>query len=609
MDGEAFNSRMLDFLSRTPGPAAERTLVDALRTGGSALQAGVITALVDRRTPVARGQVARLLPTVGLLARETLRGDPSRLEPVARAGLAESDPDVRLCMVDLLSEPGYPSCAYLLADAVGDPVEQVRQAAARGLRRLVRDHLDDHDVLAQIIPAVTAAMRNYNTHCSQDVLSAVILLGFRCEEVVMKQMDRPANQILGALGDALAQIDPIDAGEFVFSALRYGYLRGVAESFLSRGSWGTFAALSRYVHWLALVPVRKSLERIRHVAAVADDPTGIRELPENCQPRALRLVAACGISGKLKDTVLSVALSGSEALATAALPEILRRREGVTELLLMALHSRHETVQAVAAARIVTDGVDTNLTEHLLGAMPRLTETARALIGPLLATDGFERYWRGYQRLNGDVRIAAGKALLKLDGRVGDLIAGRLMGQDVNDQLRATQMVRQLGMVDRFYQLLSRLARRGDRMVRSAVAAALGETDQFEARTALARCLADRDARVQANAVEALSRNSDDASIVLDKIDSPHNRVRANAIKWLLEAKHPQALSALTSMLTDVRPPHRISALWVVQSLQYIIAMSLVERIGLQDVDPKVRARAATVLRALQALSLQGEST
>ena len=273
-----------------------------------------------------------------------------------------------------------------------------------------------------------------------------------------------------------------------------------------------------------------------------------------------------------------------------------------TELVLMALHSRYADLQAAGAARIIAGGADARLTEHLLGTLGRMAKPTGGILGQYLAADSFGRYWRCYKRLGEGVRTAAGKALLKLDRHVAVHLAGRLVGRDVNDQVQATQMVRQIGLADQFADSLCRLARQGDRVVRSAAAAALGDAKGYDPCSTLVRCMGDADSRVQANAVEALARMGGDSSSAMDKVTSRHNRVRANAIKWLLETGNRQGEMALAAMLTDHRPAHRASALWVVRTLHHLPADTILRRLALEDEDTKIRARAASTLRSLHAV-------
>ena len=610
MDGAPYNLTLLEMLARAEGPAADRALLEALQAGRDDLQAAVLRAMLNRGGLEIRLRLSHLLPALDSKARRVILQDPATLETIARLGMDEEDTSVRLNVIALIDEAGVPSCAYLLAAKGSDPVALVRAQAGKALLRLLQRHnADSEGVTDHIAPAISHAMRSYSFHQSSDILKAAILLGFRCGQDILEQMDRPANRFSGPLTAALKELPPSGSAEFVLSALRYRTVGAVAQSYIAQGGWPTLAAIGSREHWLMLTPVQKALAEIRNLRAVADDPAGLSDLPQAEQPAALRLVMTCGIPQNLKDTLLGLALTGEESAAKAALPFVLGARQHATELVLMALHSQHAEVQSVAAARIIAGGGNTNLTEHLLESLPRLAEPVRGMVSQFLAADSFERYWRSFKHLGTDVRAAAGQALLKLDKRVVDLLAGRLIGRDVTQQLQAVQMVRQLKMSRHFENSLCQLARHGDKMVRSAAVVALGEVDTFGARSTLARCLHDSDSRVQANAVEALAASGGDPSGVLDKAGSENNRVRGNAILWLLQAHHAQGDMALASMLTDGRTPHRISALWVVRKLRHAPAAAILDRMALNDMDAKVRARAATVLRELTPVGTVGQQS
>ena len=600
MDDAPFNRELLELLARAEGPTAQRALIQALQATKGPLQAAVLAQLLGRDQQEVWARVAGLLPALHDPARQLLRDDVALLEPLARVGLSSEDPSVRLNVVGLLAKGMYASCAYLLSGGVNDSVALVRNRAAEALLALVRKYLHDGQAMAEYLaPAVAATMRNYRVHECREVMQSAVALGFRCPEEILVQLDRPANRLTGTLMGVLRTMDPAEAAEFVLSSLRFGLVGQTAKSYICQADWTALAQLGAHEHWLALRPIAEALAGIRHLRIVAEDPAGIGELSAEVQGGALRLVMACGISAKLRQTLLGVALSGEASLARAALPLVFTVGKDPVELLLMALHGPHKDVRSVAAARIIAGGVDVNLTEHLLESLSRLDEPVRTMVGQFLAADNFQRYWRSYKRLDGPVRVAAGKALLKLDRRVVDLLAGRLVGRDVNDQLQAVQMSRQMKISGRFANSLCRLACRAPAMVRSAAAAALGEVEGFDSCSTLARCLGDADPRVQANAVEALANLGADPSAALDKINSPHNRVRANVVLWLLKRQHPQGPMALAAMLTDSLPAHRISALWVVRTLAYAPATALLRRLATGDSETRIRARAASTLQVV----------
>ena len=542
------------------------------------------------------------MPALELPARQVLLADEGSLERSARLGLAEPDPTVRLNVLSLLAEQSRPFLAYLLASAVSDPIALVRNQAAKALQSLVRQYIGNPAAIAQYIaPAVNQAMRSYSFHQAGDVVKAAVMLGWRCADDTMELMDRPVSQLGGPVQAALKELPPAESAGFILSALRHKSLGHAARLYITRADWPTLGALGAYEHWLSLSPIRKAVGEIRAIRVVNEDPAGLAELPAAQQGGALRLVMASGVSQPAKDTLLGLALTAEAAAARAAIPFVVQREQIATELLLLGLHSRHAEVQTVAAARIIAGGADKHLTEHLLESLPGLAEPVRGVVSQHLAGDSFRRYWNNYRQLDKAAQTAAGKALVKLDSRVVDLLAGRLICRDPNQQFQAVQMIRQLNMVRRFEDALCDLARHGDRMIRSAAVHALGQLDNYQARATLAGCLHDKDARVQANAVEALAALGGNPSAVQDKIDSEFNRVRANAIKWLLECRHPRGDMALAAMLTDGRTPHRISALWVVKTLRYQPAEAILDRLALHDSDAKVRARSATILRDLRA--------
>lgn len=121
--------------------------------------------------------------------------------------------------------------------------------------------------------------------------------------------------------------------------------------------------------------------------------------------------------------------------------------------------------------------------------------------------------------------------------------------------------------------------------VSACAAAALAHEPSDDARRALTFCLSHPDDRVRANAVEALSRRarsardlgSDDPAtyaVLIELKGDPNNRVRANALRGLLDRPaagdrvyEPSAVGTLSSMLEDDRAEHRVSALWLVDRL------------------------------------------
>ena len=113
----------------------------------------------------------------------------------------------------------------------------------------------------------------------------------------------------------------------------------------------------------------------------------------------------------------------------------------------------------------------------------------------------------------------------------------------------------------------------------------------------------DPDARVQANAVEALDRLNveDRLPYIKAKLSSPHSRVRANAVRALLRVELREAGEVLLDMLEDPSQAHRLSALWVIERMRLRSVLHRIVELSHGDPDERVRQRAQRVFRDLGA--------
>jgi hypothetical protein len=115
------------------------------------------------------------------------------------------------------------------------------------------------------------------------------------------------------------------------------------------------------------------------------------------------------------------------------------------------------------------------------------------------------------------------------------------------------------------------------------------------------RILRDTDPRVRANAIEVLENHQTPRLITLlaERARTTNNRERANAIKALHRMRVGNVGPALTAMLQDPRPEHRISAIWALQQMNWWKLLSEVGRMAKEDGNLRVRRYALTVLRGV----------
>lgn len=222
--------------------------------------------------------------------------------------------------------------------------------------------------------------------------------------------------------------------------------------------------------------------------------------------------------------------------------------------------------------------------------------------------------------LSGEVcaGVEARRVMARDPASLDSVLVTALEGDDAVRRLRAVLLINRLGLTDRFAPALLRMTAPASqdtdaRLAATAAAALAGASDPVSILTLIRLCEGG-ESRVRANAVEALAhrrrvRGERDAESVLVELkDDPHHRVRANAVFGLLGVGASSAIardhaSSLVSILTDVRPMHRLAGVWAASRTLPADGRArladawpeLTRRIGqiaAADPDERVRARA-----------------
>ena len=242
-----------------------------------------------------------------------------------------------------------------------------------------------------------------------------------------------------------------------------------------------------------------------------------------------------------------------------------------------------------------------NLPKLLLKLVNADVPEVRRIAGDHLAPLGFDRYWNAWDSLGCGQRLVAGQALIKIDPCFHRHLADRLSSEGRADRLRALAMIHDLNQGAFFEQALLRLAQDDDPMIASSAIIALGTADSDETIDALEEAIDHLDARVRANALEALQELQSArhehrlASMALKEECRP----RANAIGHLLELRRGQAMQALRLMLNDERQEHRNSALWLVGSAGLVEVARHVAEMAITDPNTLIKRRASLVVDQL----------
>ena len=271
-----------------------------------------------------------------------------------------------------------------------------------------------------------------------------------------------------------------------------------------------------------------------------------------------------------KDTLALLTRDPESAIARTALWQLIRcNYAGLPRILAGLVNSRHASIRHVAAKQ--------------------------------LAPLGFDRLWASWPKLDPKRRIAAGRALIKIDGDFHRHLGNRLASRAPDTRIRALVITAALNQGSFFEDALLELCTSDDQRVVASAIKALAGCSSDAAQQTLQLAIEHDDTRIRANAIEALGHTQAAANLdkLLDIAQDTDQRPRANAIKTLIELRAKDALPSLTRMLGDNRAPHRISALWLIDELGILQLARLVAEMSLNDTDEQVKHQASRVIQHL----------
>ncbi len=244
-------------------------------------------------------------------------------------------------------------------------------------------------------------------------------------------------------------------------------------------------------------------------------------------------------------------------------------REPVTltaEVLADILNGPSETAAGGALERLWR-GLPKCRSHYLALALKSPHASIRQRAQTRLLEAAFNVFWRQYDRLDHRQRQRTAQMLLHLGALPVHRWRERVRHPDARLRIQALRRAEIFSddplVVDEIVRLT------GDRntAVRSCAVAVLGGFARQSpiAEKAVLQALRDPNARVRANAVEALERGGLQKyqSVLEPLLHHAHQRIRANAVKALLSWRVNSAQQSLAAMLADSRPAHRRSGRWV----------------------------------------------
>jgi hypothetical protein len=513
-----------------------------------------------------------------------------RLGPGMRWAMASRKPQLQQAVVRLIEQTGDLSLAYLVAEACGAADAGVRGEAAdllcRWARNLRRTEMD----LAGPIEAALNEQAVRRKHFVQDALRRAFALrqavdAPRVLKAAAMLADDGAHWFWSAMSlrrdlrrqrlmsELSQQIEPELFG-FVVRAMEHDDLAADAAALVARPL--SVSELRLLLQEFSRRPrvSDRAVSHLRQAPWLTAGQEGIERLPSPLLANLLSLAARSGMPpARLAVLCRTVAINHVQDDT---------RRMAVDAL-------AHCGEVAAAELRIVAEqGSD-------LAAVTAVVHMIRRGQSEALSQGAFDRLLAHWWRLDAADRREAGRTLKAMITDRPGLLEPHLEA-GCGTVAAALDVIRLASAAEVFAEPLRRLAADArDVRVQSAAVTLVGATASPGAWETLRMALTARDARVRANAVEALDRRHAEADVFLPLVRDQNCRVRANAAMALLERDRPEGRQLLRDMFA-AGEADRLSALWVFSRVRPQGFAKTAELLTRRDPSDRVRRKAAQLL-------------
>jgi HEAT repeats len=584
--------KIYEFLARTPNQNADKALLSGLRLAEPLYQEALLETILERGSAEATAELIgayhRYPPQWQGIMHTRADSLYSGLRRVGSSPVSQS----RLNVLTIIRRTSYRRMVDVIVAMLRDSNRQIAQLAGTVLLETVRQINQDkpNDIVPEsqaelgrnqserqiVYAALRRAVSQYNKqHHQEDVILAAMCFAPAHWEHFWQGFLEPYNVVGQCVRQILSGFRGPELARFYLGALQNSYLRPTAVRAIARNGRNDFLlALARHLRQEGEEAVAHGLAMIRNPSWLNAETLALVDFEPDDQVALIQFITALGVEREhIIKYLCSVVQDAGEPAARQAV-EIFAALPGaiMIEPMSRILASCHERAAQAALTELIKANPPEELSQLMAEQLRSPHQEVRRLAQNYYRKIAFNSYWRNFEKLPDEQRIAAGRAVCKIDPRAFEQLCDYAQTGNSTEQLQAIMIVRLLGIGQKCWKILRKMAEDLDRKVRSCAVAALGEVGENKneaIRECLLNSLNDQDERVRANAVEALQQQDDSRTTekIIPLAQSPDNRVRANAIKALLNWKVASARKMVEEMLNDTRPAHRRSAAWVLRDM------------------------------------------
>ena len=570
-----------------------------------------VSAALDRQEREALEVLIRIFHTIppDLQAAAISRADI--FLSILRTSIRDAERQTRMNSCDFLIRMDDPRVAYLLADLLQDPVEEIKKKAQEGILSFAHAY---HTFAADVergraqaprqvvetkryalLDALLTALRFYKAHERPEVIAALLSLDPRGDEVLMDILANPMDRRRKIVLDILETASYTRAVFFVLSMLKNPKATSLAVEILeTRFDMDFLRNLLAAPMLFANARVTAALGQVQFIPWLRPGVEKVSQLPERLAVRAVRFLLYTGAKPPEKIAALEKhASSPNVALASAARFVVSAIGRGIhPDKIDAGLVKIEEHCPEVALEAVEPRTED--LIVKKIQAPARRTEFLSDVALFRNFINSFDTFPKGEK----DSVLAEFRA----KGILARELRKALGDAEVDVVLRSIKVVEYVACQADVTTELILLTKHPDGRVRSASVRQLGKSGAYDAFKALFSALSDRDRRVLSNAVEALEAtgNKQVMRLLDPMMKHPDNRVRATAAKaaWTLGGE--QGRTCLVDMLKNTKANMRLSGLWGLRQIGAKDQMPVIREIAKSDPDEGVRKAAELTIAELE---------
>src|SRR5215212_3089234 len=633
-------SRLVQALVDSKNEAADGVLLEALQVGNDAEKALALNAIFRRGTVKALSGVIEQYSELPASLQSMMLGNVKQLHAALRECSKSHHQKTVLAAIRLISAGKQGKLTYILAEELHGTDDLIAKNASDAVVEMARwvsslsrrlqtiklwqeaeaagkkdDPASDPHVIYELLMAerpeveyaVARAIDVHRGKYANELLRAALLLADWPGSKTLAILNTPKHGGQNAMVRRLQQApDSEHVDAFLLAASAGGLRSHFGTVFSHIADPPVLDALLRRTHWLKDGQLQICMHQVARGVWWDDGELG-RDLLRRDDDDAARIgewISVSGMHDVMQDERLEKLrqhLPNHFAGRLRLLRLAMRRPRGASMALIKSFLTDPDERLARLAVREIVRRRPADFENMLIKLTTTASESVRRVISRAVGEVGFANFWERWDRLDGETRKAAGRAMLKVLSDGIKRLERKIRSGPVDSRIKAISIAQELQVGDALEQVLMQACADPNPKLRSKSVLVLAEMTGTPPETLLEKVLHDVDPRVRANAIEVIEAKHrvEYVPLLATRARSPHSRERANAIKALASMRMAAAAPQLIQMMQDERPEHRISGLWALREMGVWNMVNEVGKLAKDDPNLRVRRYAMTVLRSV----------